>query len=278
MIAIIKRLSVVMLLLALVIVAGTLGFMSLEGLSAFDAFYLTVVTITTVGYGDIVAVTPAGRLLAMALIVTGFTVFTSVVVTSIRLMFEQREESRRSQQIHTLTNLFFSKVGDKLIRLLWQCDPGAGCVMTFAPGQTLKPADFVSLAEKLKQHPCSIDPRRLDSAALKKLLDSPLLLNLLENPSVFGHAPFNSLLRAAFHIRDELAAHPGFPDLPEGVLAHLVSDMGKVYQPMVRLWVEHMNYLRIAYPSLFYTLLIENPFGCRAVKEKETASTQPGGD
>lgn len=52
-------------------IIGIIGYMVIENLSFIDAFYLTVVTITTVGYGDIIPKTGAGRLFTMGLIVSG---------------------------------------------------------------------------------------------------------------------------------------------------------------------------------------------------------------
>lgn len=61
---------------------GTLGYMALEQLPLFDALYLTVTTVSTVGYGDVVAKTNAGRMFTIILILFGvgsaFYVFTSV--------------------------------------------------------------------------------------------------------------------------------------------------------------------------------------------------------
>ena len=45
--------------------------MALEGLPFFDAMYMTVMTVATVGYGDIVPRTVAGRAFTMLLVVTG---------------------------------------------------------------------------------------------------------------------------------------------------------------------------------------------------------------
>jgi voltage-gated potassium channel len=50
---------------------GTAGYMWLERLSLVDALYLTAVTVSTVGYGDVVPVTPAGRMFTVVLIVVG---------------------------------------------------------------------------------------------------------------------------------------------------------------------------------------------------------------
>ena len=51
----------------------------------FEALYWSIVTISTVGYGDITPITPEGRIVAMFVIVAGIAVFsftTSLIVTS----------------------------------------------------------------------------------------------------------------------------------------------------------------------------------------------------
>lgn len=57
--------------LLLILVFGTGGYMLFEGVSCIDALYLTVITITTVGYGDIVPVQPSGRLFTVLLVFSG---------------------------------------------------------------------------------------------------------------------------------------------------------------------------------------------------------------
>lgn len=63
-------LEIVGLLTALV-VAGTLGFVLLEGLDPWDSLHLTLQTLTTVGYGSPVIQTPQGRLFSNALMIFG---------------------------------------------------------------------------------------------------------------------------------------------------------------------------------------------------------------
>ncbi len=50
---------------------GAVGFHFIEGFSWGDSFYVAVQTVTTVGYGDLTPVTPAGRLFATIFILFG---------------------------------------------------------------------------------------------------------------------------------------------------------------------------------------------------------------
>ncbi len=51
-----------------VVITGTLGFMWIESWSPLDAFYMTVITLSTVGYGEVQPLSPTGRLFTVFLI------------------------------------------------------------------------------------------------------------------------------------------------------------------------------------------------------------------
>src|ERR1700730_3676852 len=68
------RLLLPLSLVVVVIVIGTAGYHALwldVGGTWMDALFMTVTTITTIGYGEIKPLTTAGRLFTMALAITG---------------------------------------------------------------------------------------------------------------------------------------------------------------------------------------------------------------
>ena len=60
-----------------------------EGWSWIDSFYFSVVTISTVGYGDFSPETAAGKLFTIAYIIVGLGVFVTTVTTIADLMMSQ---------------------------------------------------------------------------------------------------------------------------------------------------------------------------------------------
>ncbi len=92
--------------------------------TTFDVLWWWVVTSTTVGYGDIVPVTGAGRVMAVFAIVTGFYMFTSliaIVAESTRSFMERRDTGRATVQFrdHILI-CEYTALADELIQSLPQ--------------------------------------------------------------------------------------------------------------------------------------------------------------
>ncbi|MDD5284298.1 MAG: potassium channel protein [Desulfuromonadaceae bacterium] len=82
-----SRLRGVFVSLVLVILSGVCGYALIEGWSFFDALYMTVITIATVGYGEVRPLTADGRVFTMILIFFGsgtlmycFSIFTAFIV------------------------------------------------------------------------------------------------------------------------------------------------------------------------------------------------------
>ena len=68
-----RRLAYIVASLGLAVITGTVGFMLVEGYPLFDAFYMTLITISTVGYHEIHPLSHAGRIFNSFLIIFGVT-------------------------------------------------------------------------------------------------------------------------------------------------------------------------------------------------------------
>ncbi|MBP2649278.1 MAG: TrkA-N domain protein [Firmicutes bacterium] len=66
-----ERLKLILVIFVSILVVGTGGFVLIENMTLLEAIYLTVSTMSTVGYGDVVAVTTAGRIFTIFLIIIG---------------------------------------------------------------------------------------------------------------------------------------------------------------------------------------------------------------
>ncbi len=121
------RLKLSLILFIGILIVGIIGFMGFEGLSFYDALYLAVATIATVGYGDIVPKTIGGRMFTCRGIITGvgmaYYTFTLVISMSIegRLkdFFGRKDMDRRiaSLQQHIIV-CGAGKVGGNVIERL----------------------------------------------------------------------------------------------------------------------------------------------------------------
>jgi voltage-gated potassium channel len=75
----------------------------------FDAIYWSVVTIATVGYGDIVAVTTEGRVVAIFVIIAGIAVLaftTSIVVSAFTEKLDEIREIKTVDNIRKLKHFY----------------------------------------------------------------------------------------------------------------------------------------------------------------------------
>ena len=63
-----RRVAILVAMMGVVLVAGTVGMHEAQGLSYFDSFYWTVVTISTFGYRDIVPTLTWSRILFFSVV------------------------------------------------------------------------------------------------------------------------------------------------------------------------------------------------------------------
>ena len=122
--------------------------------------------------------------------------------------------------------------------------------------------DFYSANISLKEHRFSVDLRRGDLPALREYLQNRanLLLRLLENPILQERGNFADLLRAIFHLRDELLNRAELTKMVDTDRKHLEGDIVRVYSLLVFEWLTYMRYLKNNYGYLLSLAMRVNPF------------------
>lgn len=77
-------------LLLLIFLFGILGFMLIEGWDLLNSFYMVVITLSTVGYGEVHPLSSAGRMFAALLIMSGVGGFMYIVASFSQVLVEGR--------------------------------------------------------------------------------------------------------------------------------------------------------------------------------------------
>lgn len=72
------------------VLIGTSGYMLIEGWPFDDAFYMTIITLATVGYGEVHQISDTGRIFTIILIVAGVGYFMYVVGLIVQFLVEDR--------------------------------------------------------------------------------------------------------------------------------------------------------------------------------------------
>ena len=83
-----KKLILALALILLVIALGISGYMLIEGWDFLDALYMTIITLTTVGYREVHDLTRAGMLFTIVLLMVGVGTFLYALSAGAKLILE----------------------------------------------------------------------------------------------------------------------------------------------------------------------------------------------
>ncbi|MDA8098051.1 MAG: potassium channel protein [Nitrospiraceae bacterium] len=89
----IRQLKISIAALAVLILAGTFGYMVIERWRFLDAFYMTIITISTVGYREVHELSDRGMIFTSVLIIFGVSVLWYSIGKFAQIMFEGQLES-----------------------------------------------------------------------------------------------------------------------------------------------------------------------------------------
>lgn len=122
------RIRIVMMAVLLAILLGTVVFHLLEGWSILDSLYVTVQTVTTVGFGDLTPRTAIGRLFATFFMMLGVGVVLYALTSTVQSIVHSELFARygHSRKMSKLRDHFIicgaGRVGSHLIRSLRAVD------------------------------------------------------------------------------------------------------------------------------------------------------------
>jgi voltage-gated potassium channel len=115
---------------------ATVSYVVVEGYGWLDAFYMTAITLGTIGYGEVHPLDTAGRLLTIGVIVVGFatlvyavSVLTNLFVSGDAMAQRRHRRSKRMQE-HLRDHVIvvgFGRVGQAVVRGLQEL--GKPCVV-----------------------------------------------------------------------------------------------------------------------------------------------------
>jgi len=156
-----------------------------------------------------------------------------------------------------------SEVGTRLLTLFSDLDPGLERIRSelIVKGNWSE-QKFSATSIRLKEYGYAVKIEKIHIDGLRDYLvgKRDFLLRLLENPNVLEHEAFTDLLRAVFHLTEELAAREDTSQLPPTDYGHIEGDIKRVYVLLVHQWVDYMKYLKDNYPYLFSLAVRQNPF------------------
>jgi voltage-gated potassium channel len=267
-----KKIRLLLILPLVIILVGTIGFTFLEKLSFFNAFYFTVTTISTVGYGDIHPTNMASKIFSIILIIVGIGIFFTIMTNVTQILIQRGQNRLRTRSLNMIIGVFFTEVGDELLRLFTQFDPNVSKIRKEClVNQSCSEADFSSLRKRLDRYEYVIDPKLIDLEKLSEFLreKGDILLRQVENPSLIEHESFTELLWAVIHLRDELISRKSFAKLTKVDMEHLANDTKRAYNSLSKRWVDHLRHLKRSYPYLFSLAIRKNPFSINPVSEIE---------
>lgn len=186
-----------------------------------------------------------------------------VVTLLIDRLLAARDRALRLDKLNMLIGVFFSNVGNQLLARFFAWDKDAPYLRnqfgSSEPWGRLRERDVLAL---LSKHGFSVSVDRRQLVELKAFLCPRIdsLMRLIENPNLLEHANFTQLLRAVFHLAEELSYRERLDAAPEADICHLAGDVERVYKLIAREWALYMIFLRGSFPFLFSLAVRTNPF------------------
>lgn len=197
----------------------------------------------------------------------GDVAFVFIEVLLVTMIIHQllgvREKRGRLEKLNMVIGAFFSEVGTRLLTYFSDFDPNLDSIKKELVVTTeWSDKEFVTMSKRLKNYKYSVEIQKVELEYLRDFLigKRDFLLRLLENPNLLEHEAFTGLLRAVFHLAEEIESREDIRQLPESDYSHLAGDIKRAYILLVHEWLSYMKHLKDNFPYLFSLAMRMNPF------------------
>jgi hypothetical protein len=190
-----------------------------------------------------------------------------LVTLIIHRLLEVREKKSRLAKLNMVIGTFFSETGTRLLTQFSDYDPGLEEIRKeLVVTNRWSEQEFQTASDHLKKYHYEIDINKVNLEDLRNfsLSKRNFLLRLLQNPNLLEHESFTELLRAVFHMIEELEFRDDIKSLPKSDLKHLAGDIKRAYVLLIHEWFDYMRHLKDNYPYLFSLAMRTNPFDMEA--------------
>ena len=190
-----------------------------------------------------------------------------LVTVIINKLLGEREKQARLEKLNMVVGAFFSEVGTKLLTYFSDFDPNLDKISKeLVVNNDWTDKEFNTTSVRLKNYDYKVEIKQLGLKDLRSFLvgKRDFMLRLLENPNLPEHEKFTDLLRAVFHLTEELESRKELDNLPKPDEEHIAGDIKRAYVLLVWQWLDYMKYLKRNYPYLFSLAMRTNPFDEKA--------------
>ena len=190
-----------------------------------------------------------------------------LVTLIIHRILTVHERNARLDKLNMVIGVFFSEVGNRLLTVFSDHDPTIDAIREqLVIDGTWTNKKFFQVRKNMKRHTYQVEIDKIDIGELSTFLvgKRSSLLRLLENPNLLEHESFTEMLRAVFHLVEEVDFREDLMSLPQTDYDHLAGDINRAYIHIVNEWLGYMNHLKNNYPYLFSLAVRMNPFDLNA--------------
>lgn len=191
-----------------------------------------------------------------------------LVILFIERLLARKEKKSIMEKLNMVIGAFFSEVGLELLKKFSSFVMNSQALekqLEIKPEWKKKDFHKATAAAQSFSYEIKIDKDVLSELREFLVSKRPFMLRLLENPNLLEHERFTDLLRAVFHLTEELAFRGDkLEDLPESDYNHLAGDLKRAYSQITVEWIVYTTHLKESYPFLYSLAARVNPMNPQA--------------